>query len=408
MKTSLCSVAIVWSLLALASPAGAQSSQPPAGLPNGVMGGPSASAPLSTPGQPVYVAVPDDANGMQQLPPGAQPIQPAAGYANGGCPGACAGGDGGCGGCGCGGCCGPTWVGFADYLYLRPGNNQVDFAVPRNGAFTDPTVQSGQVGSVDIGYESGYRVGISRQVDTYASIGFTYSQWRGDSTSEVASPTPDYIVHPMITHIPFTNDDATDATAHLSMRFDLADFDYRWKFYCTDRYSMTFVGGARYAHLDQQLFARFNPTVNTVDGAFPAVEDVTSRIEFEGGGVQLGLEAERHSAETGIYVYGHGMASFVAGKARARYNDVTDLFTDFPIDANWKSPRVVSMLDVELGIGWASPGDHIRVGIGYTISAWYNVVKMNDYINSVQANNFVGLGQALTFDGLAAHAEFRY
>ena len=64
---------------------------------------------------------------------------------------------------GCGDYCGPRFRLYGDFLYLRPANEKVAFAVPINGAITPPPgmapVQVGMEGVVDCDYDAGFRVG---------------------------------------------------------------------------------------------------------------------------------------------------------------------------------------------------------------------------------------------------------
>ena len=73
---------------------------------------------------------------------------------------------------------------------------------------------------------------------------------------------------------------------------------------------------------------------------------------------------------------------------------------------------MVSILDCEVGLGWASEGGHVRISAGYMVSGWLNVVKTPEFIASVQANQYHGPdkidGNALVFDGLVSRLEFRW
>ena len=106
-------------------------------------------------------------------------------------------------------------------------------------------------------------------------------------------------------------------------------------------------------------------------------------------------------------VYGRGAASFVGGVFRSSYTQ-DDLLGTRVVDTAWTAGRLVTMLDLEVGVGWVSPADRFRCSVGYMVSGWYNVVKTDEWIGAVQRNNFVGLGDTLSFDGLTARAELRF
>ena len=73
-----------------------------------------------------------------------------------------------------------------------------------------------------------------------------------------------------------------------------------------------------------------------------------------------------------------------------------------------KGSRIVTILDLEMGIGWTSCSGCFRLTGGYVVSSWLNTVKTADFIRAVQQNNFGGLNGTTTFDGLVARAEVRF
>jgi hypothetical protein len=79
------------------------------------------------------------------------------------------------------------------------------------------------------------------------------------------------------------------------------------------------------------------------------------------------------------------------------------------VDTGYHSDRIVSILDLEAGLGWMAPGEHFRIMAGYMMSGWSNVLKTDDFVHAVQTNNFTGgMGSTLTFDGLFGRAELRF
>ena len=58
-------------------------------------------------------------------------------------------------------------------------------------------------------------------------------------------------------------------------------------------------------------------------------------------------------------------------------------------DTSFEVGRVVTMLDLETGLGWQNFTGNLRFSMGYMFSAWYNTVRVNEFINAVQTNNFV-------------------
>ena len=327
-----------------------------------------------------------------------------AGLVNDACGDSCDSGTscGSCGSCGCVGTCVPRVRLFGDFLYLRPRNAEVPYAVPFNGPITPPPaipVQVGRIATVDPDYEPGFRVGMERCLSECSSIGVTYTQL-DTSTSDAISVGERYVLRSMVIH-PSTLDaaeDWLDAAASYDIGYKLIDVDYRRIWLCGPRHRLSYVAGARYGRLEQTFRSTF-ATLGT--------ESIDTDIDFDGGGIRVGLEGERQAACSGWLVYGRAAASFVAGEFRGRYFQGSSEDPEI-VDTSWKAGRLVPMLDLELGVGWATQSGCLRMTAGYMVSAWYNTVKTSDFIGAVQTNDFGGLSDTLTFDGFVVRSELRY
>jgi hypothetical protein len=305
--------------------------------------------------------------------------------------------------------CPPPWAVskfsvYGDYLYMRPRNEAIAYGVVFNGPLATPPdaatpVQVAPPGEVRIGFQSAYRAGASYALTETSAVAGTYTHFQGDDASSISTDT--FLIRSMVSHpstwVDNAESDFLQASGYNRMKFDLGDVDYRWTFLQNCRYMLTFIGGARYGELDQDFRAHF---------LFNTEETVTTRVRFEGAGLRLGLEGERHGCNWGLFVYGRGVASFMAGTSRATYLQVNNFVTQ--VETGYRADLIVPTLDLELGVGWMSAGERIKISAGYMMSAWYNVVKTDEFIQAVQHNNFIGLGDTLTFDGLVAHAEVRF
>lgn len=189
--------------------------------------------------------------------------------------------------------------------------------------------------------------------------------------------------------------------AHQYIRFDLGDLDYRREFYSNECSSIGYVVGIRYASLRQQFDSQFESAITG---------NVNTQVNFDGGGLRLGLEAERFGMRN-ISVYGKASASFLGGEFRGSYLQSD---TNLPVvtQTDWKEARFVSILDCEVGVYWTSCNKRVRASAGYMVSGWMNVVKSAEFISSVQANKYHGPdkinGNGLVFDGLVARVEYNW
>jgi hypothetical protein len=311
--------------------------------------------------------------------------------------------------CGASGCCPdvcgvPCWQVYGDFLYLRPRNANLEYAVIMNGPISpgQVAVQEGRTASVDHQFEPGFRVGIARAFDECSMIEAAYTHYENRTSDSLTADQTPFVVRSLVG--PNSLNAAADwlaASARQDIDFDIADAAYRRVFLCDERYSLSYVLGARYVSLKQRFSSQFESIIN---------ETVNSDVNFDGAGIRLGLEGERFSSCRRFFIYGKAAASILGGEFRANYLNGSP---QDPViaETNWAEARCVSILDCELGVGWQSCNGHVRAAAGYMFSGWFNVVKPSEFISSVQANQYHGSekisGNGLEFDGLVAHIEFR-
>jgi len=296
---------------------------------------------------------------------------------------------------------------FGDFLYLRPRNAEVSYALPIDGVVAlGSEVPIGPVAVVDQDYEPGFRAGGVVRLTDGASIRGMYSYFRS-SASDTATILPPNVIRSLVTHPNVANaaTDTLDARAQHDIDFDLVDIDYRGLILgcesCTDCKCAIVVNGiigGRYATLDQQFSSSFEVIgTRTVD----------TSVDFDGGGIRLGVEAEHHATTNGFYVYGSGITNLMVGEFTASYrqahsNNGQEAF------ASWKAGRIVPTIDLELGLGWVGPRRRLKFSGGYLVSTWFNVVKTDDFIRAAQTSNYDDLSGILTFDGLVARATWEF
>lgn len=313
-----------------------------------------------------------------------------------------------CGNCGdCVNCCDLDWWPllcgwdvFGEFLYLRARNAEVAYGVPivTPQPFPMPEVQRGAVGVVDQEYHAGFRAGLGFTLHDEACVRVSYSQFDSTTDDAISTNPPRGIV--ALTVHPGTQSADTlfltaSATNHIA--FEFLDVDYRRTWRNGASYALDWVAGARYAHLDQDFTATYRNLVT---------DQVRTAIDFDGGGLRLGLEGECWNHH-GFSFYGKGAASFLAGEFRADYFHGNTPQPEI-LSTSWQAGRIVSILDMELGLAWTSPGGHWRVTSGYLFSGWFNTVNTQWFIDRVRANNFNELSEGLGFDGLSVRAELRF
>jgi len=354
------------------------------------IGGPAPMGPM--PGGPGMMQGMQPMTGMQGMSGmQAMPVGDGGGYADGGyC-------DDGCGG----------WTNryfaFGEFLYLRPRNAEVAYAVPISAAAAagGAIVQTGPVRVADPDYAAGWRVGGGMFMSPRSALAVTYTQFDRDTFDAVSLPGNGSVIRSLVTNPnPLTAaGNGLDAAATLRTRFQLLDIDYKGLFYYTPLAQAAWVVGARYANLQQQFAAGFAPATG--------FQEVLAHSNFDGGGLKVGLEGMRFHSTTQFFLYGKTYASLVGGTFRTQYQ-VND--NGLPTtDTSFKVGRLVTILDLETGVGWQNFTGNLRFSMGYMFNAWYNTVRVNEVINSVQTNNFVdpstNFRGMTTFDGLTSRIE---
>ncbi len=150
-------------------------------------------------------------------------------------------------------CCPPKWQFFGDFLYLRPGDSEVVYAVPADGPIDTSKVpiQVGVLGIVDPDYEPAFRVGFSRALNECARLGGTYTHFESSVPNQLSIAGP-LVIRSMVIHPSTLNAGADwlEARATYDINFQLADVDYRRTFACGERYAASYLIGARYGHLE--------------------------------------------------------------------------------------------------------------------------------------------------------------
>ena len=352
-------------------------------------------------------------------PTSAVPPMSAAGPEAAAMPSSCgvAGCDAGCG-CGGGQCgwgCGtdPVWHGYGDYLYLRPRNEGMEFAVP-----VDPTTltQTGPTFSMNPEFAPGFRVGLSRAVNECSEIAVAYTYFRGDNSTG-AEATGTSVLQPLV-FSPFTPDTFPTnplnvpwaiANAHEFTTFQYADVDFRHSLWSCDCSCLNYIVGVRYAELGQEFDTNF------ADATMTNVAAMQTNVNFDGVGLRLGLDGERAVAG-GFYTSAKAVANFIGGEFRANYIQGSNADA-LEVMTSWREARFVTILEAEVAAGWQSPGGRFRASVGYMLTDWLNAVKPSDYVTAVQttplaSNPYHGANQlgstALVFDGLTGHVELTW
>jgi hypothetical protein len=294
---------------------------------------------------------------------------------------------------------------FIEYLHLHPGNiAATSYAVPVNGAVIpppEPRVPVGATAIVDPVYQPGVRLGFGMTFDPCIEWALTYSYFESTTSHSIDVDAANNVVLDALVLHPGTlaaDNVYLNAEAGSSLRFHLLDFDRR-RIVTDCSYTLGYLFGVRFARLEQEFDSVF---VNST-----TVEQVATKINFDGAGFRAGLDGEVHASTNGLMLYGQAIGSLLTGRFSSEYAQ-TDNFQGVVANSSRKDNGLVPILDLEFGLGWTGRNDRWELRAGYLFSAWYNVVSNEAYIRSVQNSQTGDIRDTLTFDGLVARAEFRF
>jgi hypothetical protein len=287
-------------------------------------------------------------------------------------------------------------------LYLRARGTDVVYGQPRNGIGV-LGVPAGQQGILQSDYAPGLRFGGDLAMSQCSSVEASFLWWQNQSHSHLEAP-PNTVIQSAVT-LPQTSNTASDSlAADASTSFDLMIGDAVFKhILCTDHctYAVNWLVGGRYAHMSQHFRGDFSILGDTA---------VSSNVNFDGAGPRAGLEGEL-TGKWGLMVFTRGAVNLLAGHFGADYTQ-TNIFGGLQGITNYRSDRIVPVLELELGFGWVSPQGHVRASAGYYVAGWFNSFTTPDMVQGVQNNNFTtngnNLRNTLTFDGLMARLEVRF
>ncbi len=351
-----------------------------------------------------------------------------------GCSGSCGTYDGGCNGC-VGGCCeDPCACGggyanscgedcdglcagsfdecgsrscsiFVDWLYLQPTGVDIAHAQQQNGIGGAGTVPYGDIGTVDITHSPGVRFGGSWGCDECSQVSLSYTFFESDGFN-VTEPPASVIggggaVGSLIHHPGAAiTASAGPVEAFYDIDFQLVDLMYRRVWKSAPGFAINYAVGLQYGHLEQAFQQN-----GIFSGGQQGVIDTRTNIDFDGGGLKLGLDAERRLTHC-FSTYGRLSAAAMSGTFRSRY-DMNNVSTDTLLaEANWKDDRVIGQIEYELGVGWTSCNERWHISTGYMFSHWTNIVSTGEFISAVQKDKYVDVDDTLSFDGVVTRLEF--
>jgi len=317
------------------------------------------------------------------------------------------GGGKGCQSCGGKGakCCSPLgwepgWVFHGEFLYWRARDAEVAWGVEVNSNAVDPPVQVSPVAVADMDFQPGWRAGFSKILNECTRINAEYTMWESGTSDAIQRQNAPNVVMSLVDHpsVLTAAGDHLNGTAQYDMAIDMVDVDMQRAYYYDNEMQLSWLLGVRAVTHEAQFNATYLGQVQrTVD----------TDIDFNGVGLRFGLDAE-YAVTCQWLAYGNLFGSIIPGQFATTYTQRESTSSDPVVNTGWKAGRMISIWDLELGLARVSKCKNYRFNVGYTLSAWTNMVQTDEWIRGVQTNNFIGMDSTSTLDGLVTRVEARF
>ena len=278
-------------------------------------------------------------------------------------------------------------------------------AIQQNGTGGPGTTPNGRVGVVDQQYEPGFRFNFEKCLSSCTSIVASYTRVDSHATDNltqaagVGSTVASLVMHPETVNAGSTS---TLVDALYDIDLQTVDLEISQLLSGGCNHAINYSVGGRYGNLEQQFsqIGSFAPPVGVIQ--------TSTDIDFNGGGLRLGLDGRRKVGCRGFSVYGKSFINVLFGEFSSTYTQTNRTTTVVEAYSTWNDDRVVPVLEYELGVSWASCCGRLRVSTGYYTAFWFNAITTPEYVQAVQNANFVNLGDTIAFDGLTMKAEYRF
>ncbi|MDB5392314.1 MAG: hypothetical protein JWM11_7960 [Planctomycetaceae bacterium] len=291
---------------------------------------------------------------------------------------------------------------WADFLFAKVRGTDVTYATPVDGTLST-SVPLGPQAVTGFDYQPGYRIGGAWAIDCGSSITANYMSYQTSTEDNAHLAGGGGTFFRADTVLPGTLNVAADSLTAKAFNYvdiQTADLNFKSLLWYGDCYSVNYVLGAKYSHLDQQFNARYSVLGKT---------NVDTEVDFDGAGPRVGLEGERFFPNSGFMTYSKGALNLLCGGSSAKYLQ-TNVFTGIQGQTSLSQGRVVFMPELELGAGWQNCTGRFRVTAGYYVAGWFNMLSTPEYLSTVRTdqNSFEHQIKTLTLDGMTLRAEYRY
>lgn len=273
-----------------------------------------------------------------------------------------------CGSC-CQDACWSGWSIYGDWLYWRVRNCGLDYALPGPVIDTgNASNNTGHVFAVEPSYDSGFRVGITKECDClYFDAFYThYKSEESDETHSGTALTPTRVAALGTTAV-------LEAKAKYEIDYDVVDIVAGYSSnpcYC---FQTIFFGGFKYARIDQE----FTSSYDDFSGSPPVLVKQTN--DMNAYGVDLGFGAE-YAIWNCFNAFGRFSYDILLGDFTRKTEQnvsATGISTN-AVDVRDECWRSISVINLAIGVSsdyqfCGSCIDSITLAVGYEFHKWIDM-----------------------------------
>ena len=289
----------------------------------------------------------------------------------------------------------PAWEGSIDYLFWRPRQRGLDYAVSEDGSAL--TVGRGQVHEMKLDRDSGIRGQLAYRTKTGWGLALAYTHFETDGNGLAVRPPGVGELFATRSH-PDTNEEADIALATGSFDYQVFDvLGYRSIY--RNRFSdVQLFGGVRFADIDQAMRVDYDGR-DFVNGVF------TNEMNMDGFGFRVGADGTWWMGY-GFGLFGRVGGGLVLGRFRTELfeSDLNgaQLITSIEDDYHQAVPEI----DLAGGISWRR--NAFSVSVGYEMTNWFNLSNRAAFIDDIHEGLYGPFDMDVLLEGVTARAAFSF
>jgi hypothetical protein len=284
--------------------------------------------------------------------------------------------------------------GGADYLYLKPRAQPLDYAIVNPSLVNAPL---GPVQSLSYDWRSGFRVGLAaRSLSEGWDVSFFYTYLHSSTNDNVSAPGGGTLfatlTHPGVVVMVRT------ASAEANFNYNVFDLEGGRRFHPCDALSVRVFAGARFANIDRDVSAFYN-------GADANQDQVSSRLNLSAGGLRAGGRADWELFH-GLSLYGRGDFSLLIGNFSTNLVETNNAGASVLTNVSYQFEKAIPVTELELGVSWRY--QNLRISAGYQLISWSGAMTVPDFADDGHPGKLILRTADLSLDGLVVRAEFTY